>query len=413
MASTQKKNEHWYVRYRDLSGVQRTTSVASEKEADKLKSQVEVWLSEGIDPNRAMATFKQVMEAFFDEHVIPNCKWGTMRDYQSAFERYHLLRWSKTPIRSITKYDVKRARDAMAATDISAKRVNNLMVPVNKMFSWAKEHDYIAENPAETLRPLKTQQEEMLYFTAAQLNTVVEACDVNGGFYRAHLLTLGWTGVRMGELRELRFKDIVWDFSRPRIHVQRAVQDGRESVGLPKSGKRRWVGVPPHIADVLRKQQELLKASDEDLVFPDHNGHRLDPSYLRQQVFHRTLEKLGWREPAPKKSRPKNGEGAREGRGYCPPKQPYTQDNPRAKNYRLHDLRHTYAYIFLNIGKGDLYALKETMGHAQISTTMKYAHFSEDDAVRAADTLSEAWDRVVGNSAQDTASDGSVGQDVG
>ena len=394
MASKQVKNGHWYVRYRDLNSIQRTSSVESEKNADRLILQIDEWLAEGIDPNRAMATFKETAEAFFGEHVIPNCKRKTMRDYQSAFERYHLRRWANTPLRRITKHDVKNARKAIESTGISAKRVNNVMVPVNKMFSWAEEQGYIYENPAKGLKPLQTKQEEMRYFTPEKLNQLVEACDMHDGFYRPHLLFLGWTGLRLGELRELRFKDIEWDLGRPRIHVQRTAQDDAELAGLPKSGKKRWVGVPPHIAEVLRRQEELFKTTDDDLVFPDHNGRRLDSSNLRQRVFHRTLEKLGWREARPKPKRFPKGKGARVGRGYCPPTEPRSSETPRPQEYRLHDLRHTYAYIFLNRGQGDIYALKETMGHAQISTTMKYAHFSRDDAVRAAEALEDAWNKT-------------------
>lgn len=111
----------------------------------------------------------------------------------------------------------------------------------------------------------------------------------------------------------------------------------------------------------------------------------------RASKFHAlrlTVEKLRWREPTPKKQRAKKGQGVRNGRGYCPRKE------ERQQSYRLHDLRHSFAYIFLNRGHGDIYALKEMMGHADISTTIQYTHFSEDDAVRAADTMATAWDSL-------------------
>lgn len=378
----------YYLRYRDLEGVQRETKVASEKEGNILKQQIEEWLAGGINPNQAMFTFEQMTEVFFKEHVIPECQWKTQRDYQSAFEKYHLRQWAGTPLRSVSKFDIKAHRNAVKKTGISNKRVNNVMVPLKRMFSWALEHGYVTDDPCVGLKPLPVQQEEMRYFTPEQLDAVVAACDVDDGWYRDHTYVLGWTGLRIGELQELRYSDVQWGLGTPRIHVQRAYK-GNGIVGLPKSGKKRWVAMSPDVAEVLRRRQDELMTTGSDLVFPAFNGNRLDEANFRNRVFYPTLVKLGWREPREKRQRAKRGDGARSGRGYCP-----RSDKPSEKNgkrdYRTHDLRHTFAYIYLNRGRGDVYGLKETMGHAQLSTTMRYAHFAPEDAQRIADTLAFA-----------------------
>ena len=376
----------YYLRYRDLDGVQRETKVASEKEGNILKQQIEEWLANSINPNQAMFTFGQMTEVFFEEHIIPECQWKTQRDYQSAFEKYHLPSWSQTPLRSINRFDIKAHRNAIEKKGISNKRVNNVMVPLKRMFSWALEHGYITDNPCTELKALPVQQEEMRYFTPEQLDDVVAACDVDDGWYRDHIYVLGWTGLRVGELQELRYSDAQWGLGTPKIYVQRAYK-GNGIVGLPKSGKTRWVAMSPDVAKVLRRRQDELMTTENDLVFPASDGNRLDEANFRNRVFYPTLVKLGLREPQEKKPRAKTGEGARSGRGYCP-----RNDKPSAKkngkrDYRAHDLRHTFAYIYLNRGRGDVYGLKETMGHAQLSTTMRYAHFAPEDAQRIADTL--------------------------
>ena len=43
---------------------------------------------------------------------------------------------------------------------------------------------------------------------------------------------------------------------------------------------------------------------------------------------------------------------------------------------RFHDLRHTFASHFIMRG-GDLKSLQELLGHADIKTTMRYAHLSK------------------------------------
>jgi integrase len=44
---------------------------------------------------------------------------------------------------------------------------------------------------------------------------------------------------------------------------------------------------------------------------------------------------------------------------------------------RFHDLRHTYASHFV-MARGNLLALQKLLGHADLKTTMKYAHLAPD-----------------------------------
>lgn len=406
------RRETYCVRFRDLEGNEHEVGAGrTHGEAEKVKRQVEDWLADGVNPTRMLMTFGDVMEHFFMEHVLPHLSPKTASDYKSAYEHYFLPVWGDRQYATITHDGAKRLFAQIAKSHVCNKTHNNVMVPLKKMGKWAEEENYAFHDPFSRLKHLPVEECEMLFFTPEQLNLVVDACTAYDGFYRRHILFAGWTGLRLGELQELRFKDIKWDFGRPKIHVQRAYK-GSDIVGPPKSGKHRWVGAPGHIAVLLAEAKADYWTSDDDLVFPAHNGGRFDQSNLRQRVFYPALVSLGWREPAEKKKRPKKGQGARIGRGYCPKKQPANSQ----QDYRLHDLRHTYAYIFLSRAHGDIYALKETMGHADIQTTMKYAHFTEDDANRAADALDSAWDNL--SSSQDSqidddASDGSVGQDVG
>jgi len=52
------------------------------------------------------------------------------------------------------------------------------------------------------------------------------------------------------------------------------------------------------------------------------------------------------------------------------------------KNFRFHDLRHTFASHFVMRG-GDLKTLQEILDHADIKTTMRYAHLSKQHKANA------------------------------
>lgn len=59
-------------------------------------------------------------------------------------------------------------------------------------------------------------------------------------------------------------------------------------------------------------------------------------------------------------------------------------------DFRFHDLRHTAATWMLNNGV-PLDVIQKVLGHENIETTMKYAHRSNQDKVKALDTLSVTY----------------------
>ena len=49
---------------------------------------------------------------------------------------------------------------------------------------------------------------------------------------------------------------------------------------------------------------------------------------------------------------------------------------------RVHDLRHSFASLLINSGRS-LYEVQKLLGHTQIKTTQRYAHFSPETLLAA------------------------------
>jgi site-specific recombinase XerD len=63
---------------------------------------------------------------------------------------------------------------------------------------------------------------------------------------------------------------------------------------------------------------------------------------------------------------------------------------------RVHDLRHTAASHLVNAGQS-LYVVSKVLGHAQQSTTQRYAHLSQDTLLAAVDAAAGgmgAWTKA-------------------
>jgi integrase len=148
-----------------------------------------------------------------------------------------------------------------------------------------------------------------------------------------------FTGLRLGELRELRWRDI--DFGKQTVIVRGSYTHGTS--GPPKSGKVRSV---PLIDQAARPLDELSRrehfTGPDELVFCTPLGEHLNDVRLRVR-FYDALEAAGLGDK-------------RKG------------ENPIV----FHDLRHTFGT--LAVEAWPLHDVQAYMGHANLQTTMIYVH---------------------------------------
>jgi integrase len=165
--------------------------------------------------------------------------------------------------------------------------------------------------------------------------------------YGSLFAVAGFTGLRMGELRALRWANV--DFSRRLVHVHGSYVNGAE--GLPKSGKVRSVPLVDHAMQALEglREREFFVGSD-DLVFISPTGSRMDDSKARKEMA-KAAKAAG------------------------------------LKPLNFHCLRHSFGTMAVQVFPvTDVMAM---MGHADLTTTMQYVHSKsrEDDASRLSDYI--------------------------
>jgi integrase len=65
----------------------------------------------------------------------------------------------------------------------------------------------------------------------------------------------------------------------------------------------------------------------------------------------------------------------------------------KVRNYRFHDLRHTFASWYMMNG-GDRYELAKILGHSNIKMTERYAKLGRAHMARTGETAREIWKRM-------------------
>jgi integrase len=268
-------------------------------------------------------------------------KPSTLVDYRSALKAHLLPAFGDRALESITTEDIESWRRSL--TGLSNRSKNKLLIQLHGIFRraqivWALPVNPLARVEKHPMRP----SGDIQVFSPEEVWALVRAAasEQDGALY----LTAAFTGLRMGELLALRWRDV--DFAGATIRV-RASWAGA-ALTTPKSGKVRAVPMAPDVASALAQLDGRPHwLGEDDLVFAGETGSYLDGSALRR----RYKDALG---------------------------------RAALRPLRFHDLRHTFGTRM--IAKADIRRVQEWMGHADIQTTMRYLHYApraEDAALVA------------------------------
>jgi integrase len=210
--------------------------------------------------------------------------------------------------------------------------------------------------------------------------------------WAAAIRIAAYTGLRLGELRALRWERVDW--AGEILHVNRNAPSslpssafGKDGGKAPKSGRVGSLPLIPQAAATLEaltrrrldpddESQPLAYVGDRDFVFPSFDGRMADIEPARD-AFYRALvaAELGH---------------LRE------------QEPP----IRFHDLRHTFGT--LAVRAFPLSDVQRWMRHANIATTMRYVHYvpQHDAARKLGEVFAVELGAVPKSGAQTSAPDG-------
>jgi integrase len=257
-------------------------------------------------------------------------KPSTLAGYNSIVRATLLPAFGARAIESITTADVEHWLSGQGGA--ASSRTKSLVL-LHGIMKRAQKVWGLAANPVDDVeKPSIRRSGEIEVFSPEEVWALVRAAasEQDGALY----LTAAFTGLRMGELIALCWRDV--DFEDSVVRVRANFAGGQ--LTTPKSGKVRSVPMAPDVASALARLGARQNwTGDDDLVFAGEAGGFLDGSALRRR-YKATLRRAGLRA------------------------------------LRFHDLRHTFGTRM--IAKADIRRVQEWMGHADIQTTMKYLHYA-------------------------------------
>jgi integrase len=265
----------------------------------------------------------------------------TLRDRRSAVgARLVPFFGEDTPIIKIITERIDAYRvHALVEHGLAPTTVQCDLTNLSGIFGRAKRLRWITTNPYDDAERIKiVASGDFNVLTVEQVEAVARAA--HDEQMSALFRIAGYTGLRQGELRALRWRDI--DFATATIHVRRNLPaHGEEKV--PKSKVVRSVPLIDQAARALDglSRRGYLNAPG-DRVFVSPTGNALDDTDIRDG-FYTALKAAGL--------------------GHL-----RDQDEPIV----FHDLRHSFGTLAVQVWP--VTDVQAYMGHSRIETTMRYVH---------------------------------------
>jgi integrase len=287
----------WYAKYRLPDGrqVQKKlgpawTSRGRPANGYFTKRTAEDWLRDVLDQARrgtlpglvrTGVTFAQAAEEYLHwlEHDRAR-KLSTLRDYRSIVKAHLLPALGDIAIEDLTPQRLERWQGQLGADRPLSNRTKvKIITTLMGVMKRAARVHRLPVNPALGLeKPRHQGQRGLEVFSPMEVLALANAAADEQD--TAIFVVAAFTGLRMGELLALRWRDV--DFAGQFLRVSGSYAGGL--VTTPKSGRVRSVPLAPEPAQALaRLGQRASFVGDDDLVFPNVVGEHLDGSALRRR----------------------------------------------------------------------------------------------------------------------------------
>lgn len=271
----------------------------------------------------------------FDRWHLPNVRATSQARYRVAINNHILPAFERQRLADITSVELEAFKRKLAER-LKPRTANFILSTLKMLLSKAVRWRMLKVSPYD-LDPIAVPVEKYEWWSEdAHIERFVAAS--RGRRYHGFYLLVLETGLRAGEAAGLSKGDI--DFERGSIHVHRQWIFEAGGFGPTKHNRERWVSFDPagELAAELRRWVE--SSGHPELVFSTKAGLPIQKQKVCSKLFKAVIKAAG------------------------------------VPMMKFHGTRHTFASWFMR-RRGDIWALKEILGHADIKTTMRYAHHAD------------------------------------
>lgn len=253
---------------------------------------------------------------------------ATLETYAQSLGLAHWRELRAEPLRSLVAREHRRGREPGS--------LHHLLSACRSFFRWLLREGVIAQDPALDVRAPKLRRKLPQVLDVDEAAALVEIpADTPDAIQDRAMLELFYSsGLRLAELTGLTWSDI--DLAQALVRV------------LGKGSKTRVVPIGSKAIEALNALHEQALPEPDSPVFRGRSGRPISPATVRRRL------------------------------------KAWAQSQGIWKRVYPHLLRHSFASHLLE-SSGDLRAVQELLGHADISTTQIYTHLDFQHLARVYD----------------------------
>lgn len=349
----------WLAGYIDGAGKRRFKQFPTRKEADTFMTRARSEVATGMHvPDSQSMTVGRVADEWLKSAEEGGLERSTMVHYRSHVNEHIRPMIGGLKLSQVTTPRVYAFADELKVAGRSAETVRRSVQSLGRIFRYAKGRGLAGQNPVADVKLRRSKREagRVEITTREDLKAILAAAE---GRWRSLIVTAMFTGLRISELRGLRWSDV--DLKRRLLTVsQRA--DAWKAIGPPKSESgTRDVPLSPMVLNTLREWRLACPKGELDLVFPSGAGH---------VEYHSNIVNRGWYP-------------VQVAAGIVVMVDAVDEAGKLTKvakaRYNFHALRHAAASMFIE-SRMTPKRVQTIMGHSSITVTFDiYGHLFEDD----------------------------------
>lgn len=325
----QHANGRWYVRFK-LNGKRLFLATG---ETDRTRALLKI--NEVVKRAEQKASPPSAGKTFLDlcEEYAPYAE--THKEHSTVYRdrsrmKVLLAHFGKTEIAEIGAKDVEQYMQKRCKK-LKPSSVNRELALLRHMLSKAVDWGYLDSNPAKKVNPFKEPPGRVRYLSEGERERLLDSCS---GMLKYVVLTAMLTGMRKSELQGLTWDDVRLD-------------EGVITLRKTKNNEIRSIPISRELLPVLRSLRDSMPFTHH--VFSKPDGR---PYGNWRKAFDSACIRAG------------------------------------VRDFRFHDLRHTFA-SYLAMAGHSAFTIQALTGHKTLAMVQRYTHLSNEYLRSAVDEIGE------------------------
>lgn len=275
------ENGKWQVRWRDELNKQKKFTGTKTKAHLLFKnlSAREIMQKSGLhnpkgikDENMKNWTVKDLGERYIEEYLINTAAKGNKSYVKTIMSKWHNWRLTQINVEHIRPWIYAYLNGKVGDKKWEVSSVKKLVAYFKRMFTWGCEMGYISDNPlkyvltSDLKKKLQKVNKRDLVIDHEDFWALEKKLPL---FLRNFCICIWSTGMRVGEVAELKWKHV--DFKKRLFRLDRE---------RTKEGDYKKIGINNELFDILIILKETQRSNNEDYIFLSHRGFHIDKSTI-------------------------------------------------------------------------------------------------------------------------------------